>query len=298
MPKKTAQDMKDLAEWMATHPHGDGNSSNGAHPEGSAGERPLELTDTGNANRLFQGYGEDFRWVPKLRQFIVWTGHAWELDVFNQVQEFAKKSANDLLLVAHGIQNVEVKDAVVKWSMGSRSADRIGSSIRLLKSIRPAQVDFKELDTHADKLAVLNGVYNLRTGALEPGKREDYLTQVVPIIARPGAPHPKWDEFLRLLFCTGAEDDADMLEYIRLVLGYWVTGSVLPLVWGWGQWQEHVPQGSVACARGDKRVRPPHPGRGDCAAARVCEHRTPQGGLSGAQGHLHGGGRAERPPVC
>lgn len=181
----------------------------------------LTPTDSGNAEHLWRTHGANFRYVVDADKFIVWNGQCWQVDDFNQMQEWAKSTARDILLEAHSARNSKVADELIKWSKQSRGLQRIRAATELVKSLPGVPVRFAELDTHPDNLAVRNGVYNLRTGKLEAPCREDLITQQLPIEARPGAPCPHWREFLDLLF----DGDQEMIHYLRLSLGYCLTGS-------------------------------------------------------------------------
>jgi putative DNA primase/helicase len=91
-------------------------------------------------------------------------------------------------------------------------------------------------DFNADtmKLAVANGVLNLRNGELLPFNRQDFITQQVNISYDPEADCPVWKAALQTM--TGG--DLQMLRYLQQLAGYCLTGETREqgfyVLWGPG----------------------------------------------------------------
>ncbi len=84
-------------------------------------------------------------------------------------------------------------------------------------------------------LACRNGVVDLRTGGLRPGRPEDYIKTVCPTEWQGiDATAPAWEKFLGDIFAT-----PQLVEYVHRLLGSSIVGivkdNVLPIFWGKGR---------------------------------------------------------------
>jgi putative DNA primase/helicase len=83
------------------------------------------------------------------------------------------------------------------------------------------QCRLRDLDKHKHLIVVKNGVVDLRTGALQPARRDLMLTKYIPLDYIPDAPYPKWKQLLRDIFL----DDDDLIAYVQRAFGYALTGE-------------------------------------------------------------------------
>jgi len=90
-------------------------------------------------------------------------------------------------------------------------------------------------DTAPGLLAVANGVLDLESGRLRPGRQKDYIKTASPVAYNPEAQAPTWDRFL--LGIMGG--DLELVDYLRRLFGYAATGlvreHVLPILHGIGR---------------------------------------------------------------
>jgi putative DNA primase/helicase len=86
----------------------------------------------------------------------------------------------------------------------------------------------KQWDRHVWLLACTNGVLDLRTGELHPGRPEDYIRTVTPTDwTGIQTPAPRWEQFLTEVF----EDRepvqrTELIAFLQRMLGYGITGDV------------------------------------------------------------------------
>ena len=87
-------------------------------------------------------------------------------------------------------------------------------------------------DVHPWLIAAPNGVVDLRTGDLAPGKPEDYLSVQIPTAYKPDAKAPKWEKFIAQIL----GGDAEVVSFVQRLFGYSLTGShhehILPIFFG------------------------------------------------------------------
>ena len=94
----------------------------------------------------------------------------------------------------------------------------------------------REWDKNPWLLGCENGVVELKTGKLRPGKQEDYIKTVAPAECKGLEQEaPIWNKFLKDTF----NGDQDLVDYLQRLLGYGITGlkreHVLPILWGRGR---------------------------------------------------------------
>jgi putative DNA primase/helicase len=182
--------------------------------------------DTGNADRLIVRFGEDLRYCPAFRKWVVWDGRRWAVDDKGAARRLAKRAMLDYLTEA-GLAEDEDQQ---KFAYASLDARRIANLLTLAEcelAITPDQ-----FDTDPFLLNFMNGTMDLRTGTLAPHTRDHFITKLVhynydakaecPVflsfIARimgnhPDAPEPELDRAER------------MVDYLQRALGYSLTGT-------------------------------------------------------------------------
>ena len=89
------------------------------------------------------------------------------------------------------------------------------------------RITSKEWDTHPWLLACRNGVLDLQTGELQPGKPDDYLKIAVPTEWDGlDTPDPRFEQFLQELFQDKpAQEGEALIAFLQRLLGYGITGS-------------------------------------------------------------------------
>ncbi len=189
-----------------------------------------------------------------------WKGHSWErdeckhalllasgplasvyLDASAQLSEEAAQTEKHLdpdLLKGKDCQHEHYH-----W-LKAMTGELIGRA-RALKKLKRAQavltyaqsylkVTARLWDRHIWKLSCPNGVLDLRTGDLHPGRPQDYLRTAIPTQWRGlETPAPRWERFLQEVFEDRAEDErAALIAFLQRLLGYGITGSVQEHVFG------------------------------------------------------------------
>ena len=76
-------------------------------------------------------------------------------------------------------------------------------------------------------MGVANGVVDLETGQLRPGRPEDRITLASPVAYEPEGRAPRFEQFLDEVF----EGDREIIGFIQRALGYSLTGDMSEQVW-------------------------------------------------------------------
>jgi len=131
-----------------------------------------------------------------------WQGHHWERD----------DCKHSLLLASGPLASVYLDASAQLAEEAAQAYLRITS---------------REWDTHPWLLACANGVLDLQSGELQPGKPYHYLKTAIPTEwTALETPAPRWDQFLQEIFQDKPEQEREALvAFLQRLLGYGITGS-------------------------------------------------------------------------
>ncbi len=107
------------------------------------------------------------------------------------------------------------------WVKASESAERTRACLALLKEIHPVSDPGFNWDANKFLLPCANGVVNLQTGELAPGRPEDLCSLGAYAAYDPNATCPRWMMFLNEIF----DSDADLIDFIWRAIGYSLSGA-------------------------------------------------------------------------
>lgn len=103
---------------------------------------------------------------------------------------------------------------------GARGAENCVRWAHIIEN--PLAISGDELDQHPLLLPCANGVVDLETGELRPGKPSDWLSKGTPIeYLGFDTPAPEWETFLRSMF------DDEIVEFQQELMGYCASGLTL-----------------------------------------------------------------------
>jgi putative DNA primase/helicase len=184
-------------------------SSNGQHTQDTRDEVPptpdekIHLTDVGNGLRLVQQFGNDIRFVPKWKKWLLWHDSRWMIDEGSLIEWHAKQVISGLYHDAarkmqalaakvasdektHEQETAEVK-TILKWALTAESGSHIETMVRRARVNPRVQVSHEQLDADRMLFQVINGTIDLRTGQLRPSRRSDLITKQSPVVYDPVA---------------------------------------------------------------------------------------------------------------
>lgn len=186
------------------------------------------------------------------QEWMKWTGHYWELDemeeslssVENVAQRFLQEARDMVSDIDSAIQKgeKETADSLKEtqkniYNRVSRLRSETGrKNCRNFAAVNPQNplaVSGNVFDQDPWLFACRNGVIDLRTGDLRPGRCEDWISKASPVeYTGVDTPAPVWEETLLQIF----DDGAELKDYMNRLLGYGITGlkseAVLPIMWG------------------------------------------------------------------
>lgn len=180
------------------------------------------LTDTGNAARFSARYKTRARFVYG-RGWVIWDELRWRQDATGHIMELAKELARTIHLEAAGINNADVSEAVTKHAKASLQAPKLKAMLDLAESEPDLAAQPLHLDADDMLLGVANGVVNLKTGKLQPAKRDDMMTLHSAVVFDAMAQCPQFLAFIDQV--TGG--DKQLANYLQRVVGYSLTGMTV-----------------------------------------------------------------------
>ncbi len=196
-----------------------------------AGHAPFTDTDLANACRLATLYGNDIRFTPE-RGWLIYKQGRWVVDDKQvQIQAHAKATAASIF---DELKDAANKNDAFRHAKRSQSRSAIESMIWLARSEPGVPMPLTAFDADGWLFNVLNGTVNLRTGELQPHRREDLISNVADVTYDPSAACELWDKFvLRVI-----DGNKELYDYLRRLVGYLLVGNtseqVLHFLYGLG----------------------------------------------------------------
>jgi putative DNA primase/helicase len=190
-----------------------------------------QLTDVGNAARLLLKHGQDLRYSVARGEWLIWDGKRWRPDDRKRIVKLCKETALSILDEAKRADDTR-RDDLMKWARASQKKDRITAMAALAEP--EVAVGPDDLDTDPWLFNCKSGTIDLRSGELQPHRREDLITKLAPVEYDPDAACPRFMRFLDEIF----DNDQDLIGFVQRWLGHCLTGDIteqiLPIFWGEG----------------------------------------------------------------
>jgi putative DNA primase/helicase len=217
------------------------------------------LTDTGNAKRFVHLYKDIIRFAADSRQWYVWEGDRWELDVGGlrvlALTEGVVRFMRDVELAS--LTTDEAVTRMGRWWLASESEGHRKKMMALASLDQRLRVKENDFDADPWLLVVKNGTLDLRTGKMRPSRPEDLCTRKAAVTYDPEAKCKLWQEHVDLIM----GGDVNMVAYLQRSLGYTLTGSVgaqkFWFAWGDGQNGKNVFAETVLHMLGDYGIVAP-----------------------------------------
>ena len=177
-------------------------------------------TDVGDAELFVQLFGDRVRYDHERERFLLWRSHRWEHDKDGERYRLAVRAARTR---QHAGVELGGKDGeeLRKYGKSCESVARQESMLKALSRLKEVADAGGGWNMNPNLLGVANGVVDLTTGTLRPGKQDDLITLGTPITYDPNATAPRWEKYLTEVF----DGDDEVIAFIRRAVGYSLTGS-------------------------------------------------------------------------
>jgi putative DNA primase/helicase len=230
----------------------------GDHHDGDVGDHDVDhqgqahpLTDIANGERFVDQHGENVRYNADWKRWLVWDGRRWREDAVG-VEAMAKQTAIAIWDEAKAANST----VTAAWAVRSQSISGVRGTLEMAHSEAPVVVRTKDLDTDPWLLNTPSGTIDLRAGEQSPARRKDLIMKITAAKFDPEAKCPRWERFLEEVFTkSDFTTDHDLIDYIRRLVGYGLTGSVrehiFAVLYGTGRNGKSVFLNTVRYALGD-----------------------------------------------
>lgn len=202
------------------------------------------LTDTGNAERFYDQFGENFKYNKDNQYFMFWDGKTWTKDIKGNVRKYANRLIDVLesevrnteakikevaqsgsehkeedLLVLKQIQDAQIKN--IKKVSNKAGKDAMLSELHELHDLPVVNSEF---DTQDNLLNTDSGVVDLLTGETKPFDRKYMLSKNTN--CKVDFTEPKtWLKFLQdILQRDNPEETEELIDTLQMALGESLTG--------------------------------------------------------------------------
>jgi len=213
-----------------------------------------------NANELGDGMlfaainKDKFLYDKSAAAWLVWEDHHWKRDIMDLALVEVEAGVNGLYLKEAAAVGVKIAEAMKAGldDIVNNLRDQQKALYRRVKRLRSTRgrrncVEFahtvknalaaegSQFDQNPWLFACKNGVIDLRTGELRPGKPDDLISKASPIeFTGIETPAPIFEGMLKEIF----EGKQRLIEYLSRFLGYGLTGlnseRILPVLTGRG----------------------------------------------------------------
>jgi len=242
-------------------PAGSGGGDGGSEISSKLIGECLFANELGDGTLFAAQFRNRFLYVKNTQEWFEWSGAYWERDVMGralaaveqivqlyldeynkiafEITEQVKRGDSDTTTGQAEIKKRERKQSqILKRASQLRGDKRRTACLKFAHTIEdPLAITGDDFDQRPMLLACSNGVIDLATGKLRPGKPSEYLSLASPIEwQKIAAPTPLWEKTLHEIF----NKDDELIAYMQRLFGYGITGlvteKVFPVLWGKDGW--------------------------------------------------------------
>lgn len=191
----------------------------------------IELSDVGNAERLFSNSGNNVVYVPAIG-WHVWDEKHWGYDVEDlkaiklaiDTMGEMKREVQDQLSASADLTQAKALYKMLNWAISSHNLGRLNSMIGAAKSLPQLVKDNAELDGPDTQflLNFNNGTLDMRSGELMSHDPKQYITRLIHYNYNPKAKCPTWLKTLELAFGGNKE----LIDYFQRAIGYSMSAAM------------------------------------------------------------------------
>lgn len=205
--------------------------------------KKYSYSDTGNAMRFYDYFGELFKYNVTDKVFMFWTGKTWIRDVTEIHRKYATKLIDVLKMEEEQIYNDMVKaqkegkkDEAKEIAYlleccrknTARVANKAGKDAMLFefRTLKDIPVESKIFNGDDYLLNTDSGIVDLKTGNILPFDANKLISKNTKIKVSFDEP-TTWIDFLYSVFDNGNKKETEeLIDAMQVCLGYSLTGSV------------------------------------------------------------------------
>lgn len=184
--------------------------------------KKYDMTDTGNAHRFNDRFGNIIRYSYNRKKWYYWDGKVWRLDDSGEIKKLADIVCEDIKRDAFIESDEKTQMDLLKWANRTAQSRGKEAMIHECQHLDRVPVGVDEFDAYTDYINCQNGIVNLRNGELIPHDSNFMMSKMTNCeYDISGKPPKLWLSFLNDV--TGG--NKDLQRYIQKSIGYSITGS-------------------------------------------------------------------------
>ena len=185
-------------------------------------KKAYDMTDTGNAHRLFDRFGHVVRYSYNRKKWYYWDGKLWRLDDTGEIKKLGDVICEDIKKDGYQEQDEHTQVDLLKWAAKTASSRGKEAMIKECQHLNGIPASPDDFDSYAEYLNCQNGIVNLRTGELLPHDSNFLMSKICySEYDTEGKPPKLWLRFLNDV----TNGDKALQKYIQKSIGYSLTGS-------------------------------------------------------------------------
>jgi P4 family phage/plasmid primase-like protien len=190
-------------------------------------EPPAHLVRQSRAAWYFAAMaGDRVRFDHGRGRWLIWAGHRWRPDEDGSVQRLWLTTLATRFRQALKADDHERARLTADVQTAGATNAAITAGLEIASSMEPIATTSGAWDPDPWQLGCENGVVELRTGRLRPGRPEDMISRSTGVLYDPGAPCPRWSRFLAEVFAG----DAELVDWYGLLIGTSLVGVVVEIL--------------------------------------------------------------------
>ena len=185
-------------------------------------DKVYDMTDTGNAHRLYDRHGSSIRYSYNRKKWFYWTGQVWQLDESGEIKKLADEVCEDLKREAFLEQDDDIQQQKFKFAKKTASHNNKEAMIKEAQHLYDIPASPDDFDSYLDYMNCQNGIINLRNGELIPHDSNFMMTRIT--YSEYDIKHKKPTMWLKFLDDV-TNGNKELQEYIQRCVGYSISGS-------------------------------------------------------------------------
>lgn len=182
-----------------------------------------DMTDTGNAHRLYDRFGNIIRYSYNRKKWIYWNGKMWKLDESGEIKKLADIICDDIKREAFLEPDETSQMEMLKWCQRTSQSRNKEAMIKECQHLEDVPASPDAFDAYTDYINCQNGIVNLRNGELMPHDSCYMMSKISGSdYDNSGAKPKRWLQFLDEV----TDGDKELQKYIQKSIGYSLSGSV------------------------------------------------------------------------
>lgn len=185
-------------------------------------KKQYDMTDTGNAHRLYDKFGDVIRYSYNRKKWYWWDGKVWRLDDTGEIKKLADIICEDIKKEAYLEQDDDTQVQMLKWATRTASSAGKEAMIKECQHLDRVPVSPDEFDSYSNYLNCQNGIVNLKNGELIPHDSNFMMSKICFSDYDSSKKKPKrWLKFLNDV----TDGNKELQDYIQKSVGYSLSGS-------------------------------------------------------------------------